>query len=252
MDDARQTFMSGRRIHNAVPALLYLGTGICTALPVGYVLLAAGSMYGPTSVWEYVSLCGSLALMASAALAGAQRKVAAGVALVGVMAICTFYLPTGAEIAKMRMSDQQINLSVLLRTPSSAPLEIKNWQLADESFAKSVTAQLRAAGVSGTLTVYSDNSRFGKGRLSHVTIVLEEPARKRILLREPDANDLIYVQHGDTFSIYPREARTLDRTISLEPLWDDPEETMIMVELSTGARQGLGVWFQTGLLRGAK
>lgn len=106
---------------NVMPRLLYLLTGIATAIPVvwalGWAVWGAG-----TSPTEYLSLLGSLVLAASAAIGA--RRVAARMALVGAMAVWSFYLPAIVGVARIRLSDQELNFSVLLWTPSDSPLQI--------------------------------------------------------------------------------------------------------------------------------
>jgi hypothetical protein len=88
-----------------MPRLLYLLTGIATAIPVvwalGWAVWGAG-----TSPTEYLSLLGSLVLAASAAIGA--RRVAARMALVGAMAVWSFYLPSIVGVARIRLSDRSL------------------------------------------------------------------------------------------------------------------------------------------------
>ncbi len=43
--------------------------------------------------------------------------------------------------------------------------------------------------------------------------------------------------------MYPSDARTISRVIDVQPMWDDPNQTEILVELAGYARQGFGVLF---------
>jgi hypothetical protein len=43
--------------------------------------------------------------------------------------------------------------------------------------------------------------------------------------------------------MFPPNARTLERTIRIEPLFGDRKQSLVMVERADGARQGFGVWW---------
>src|SRR5678809_143032 len=103
--------------------VLYLFTGIATAIPVVWAL--GWALWGaPTSPTEYLSLLGSLILVVSALMNLWNRRLAARVALAGAFAVWSFYLPVIVGMVKTRLSDQELNLSVLLWTPSASPLTI--------------------------------------------------------------------------------------------------------------------------------
>jgi hypothetical protein len=66
--------------------MLYLITGIATAIPVIYAL--GWAVWGaPIFITEYVSLLGSLVLVVSAFISIAERRIAGRIALVSVLAI---------------------------------------------------------------------------------------------------------------------------------------------------------------------
>ncbi len=62
-------------------SFLYLSTGMATAFCVGYALLAAGSMFAPVSLWEYVALSGSVTLLLAALMCFFSRRAGAILAL---------------------------------------------------------------------------------------------------------------------------------------------------------------------------
>ena len=76
------------------------------------------------SVTEYVSLLGSLILVASAAIRLLDRRIAARTALIGAVCIWTFYLPGVFSVAKTLLTDQELTLSILLWTPSNGRLQM--------------------------------------------------------------------------------------------------------------------------------
>lgn len=234
--------------------LLYLFTGAATAIPVvwalGWAVWGAG-----VSITEYVSLLGSLILVASAAVSSSRRTFAARLALIGAVAVWSFYMPALWVSLNTRLSDQELGLAVLLWTPSTSPLVVH--QRAESQSTPSVmlsardVEQIEAAGLRGELLVYTANDRYGTGKKSHVTIIMQRPVKDLVELKEPNAASIVYVQGDRGWRMFPADAPTLKRTIRLEPLLYDPNwpraypQTSVMVELSTGARQGFGVWWRT-------
>jgi hypothetical protein len=103
--------------------LLYLLTAAATAIPVvwalGWAVWGAG-----VSITEYISLLGSLILVVSAAVSFSKRTFAARLALVGTVAVWSFYMPAIVRFASIRLSDQELGLAVLLWNPSTSPLVI--------------------------------------------------------------------------------------------------------------------------------
>lgn len=220
--------------------LLYLLTGIATAIPVvwalGWAVWGAGTR--PT---EYLSLFGSLILVVSAFISLADRRSAARLALLGVVAIWSFYLPTTVGVLKSRLSDQELGLTVLLWTPSASPLTIH--EHTQMRLSPIEIQQIIATGITGALSTYAANGRVGSGKESHVTLILQKPVNQPVELKEPDGISVIYIQYGEGWKIFSPNAHTLERTIRIEPEAGDPTQTSVMVELADGARQGLGVWW---------
>ena len=223
-----------------VSLLLYLLTGIATAIPVvwalGWAVWGAG-----TSPTEYLSLFGSLILVLSALISLANRRSAARLALLGVFAIWSFYLPTIVGVVKSPLSDQELGLSVLLWTPSASPLTIQ--EQTQIRLSPIEIQQIKDTGITGALSTYTANGRFGSGKKSHVTLIMQRPVNQPIELKEPDATRVVYVQYGKGWKIFPPDARTLERTIRIEPEAGDPTQTSVMVGLASGSRQGFGVWW---------
>jgi hypothetical protein len=234
--------------------LLYLLTGAATAIPVvwalGWAVWGAG-----VSITEYVSLFGSLILVVSAMVSSSKRAFAARLALIGAIAVWSFYMPAIRGFATSRLSDQELGLAVLLWNPTASPLVIQQPAQSPNTPSTRLSAgdvkQIEAAGLRGELSVYTANDRYGSGKKSHVTIVMQRPVTDAVELKEPDATSIVYVQGDHGWKMFPADAPTLKRTIRLEPVPYDPNwpgaypQTSVMVELSTGARQGFGVWWRT-------
>jgi hypothetical protein len=108
-----------------VSLLLYLFTGIVTAIPVLYAL--GWAVWGAgTSPLEYISLLGSLILVISAFLGLSSRRLAARLALVGALGVWSFYLPAIVVAVRIRLTDQRLSLRVVQWTASASPLAISD------------------------------------------------------------------------------------------------------------------------------
>lgn len=182
-------------------ALLYLITAIATALPIlvalGWASLGAGTI--PT---EYISLLGSFILLASAVMVFFDRRFAARLALVGTIAIWSFYLP-GIVI---RNSGFRCSYGHLL----IPPLTIRQ-PSPDMKLSSSEIRQIEDSGITGTLSTYTANGRYGSEKQSHVILIMQGPVKGPIELKEPDASNVVYVQYGQEWKMFPPNTRTLKR-----------------------------------------
>jgi hypothetical protein len=231
------------------PRLLYLLTGVASAIPVvwafGWAVYGAG-----ISIIEYISLLGSLILLASAAVP--KRRLAARVALVGAMAAWSFYLPAIVVAASVWLTDQEIRLSVLLWTPSASPLVIEEPRQPPPEMRLSPqeVQQIKDTGITGMLFTFGGftANSYRRDKKSRVILIMQRPVNEAIELNEPDATSIVYIQDGTRWRMFPPHAATLQRTIRIEPEADDPNQTSVLAELSTGARQGFGVWWRKAQL----
>ena len=80
----------------------------------------------------------------------------------------------------------------------------------------------RKEGITGRLCSFAD-SRYGTGKASNVTIILDRPPANPIQLREPDANDLIYFQNGNAFEMFriapARQPHQTGQSFSRPKIW---------------------------------
>ena len=227
-------------------ALLYVLTGIATAVPVVWAL--SWAVWGAgTSLTEYLSLFGSFILIVAGLVCLSNRRSAARVALVGAVAIWSFYLPAIMGLVKIRLTDQELGMSVLLWTPSASPLAIREPSQVPSppnmKLSQTEIQQIKDTGITGSISTFAVNGRYGSGKKSHVTLIMQGPVTEPIELKEPDATSVVYVQNGKDWTIFPKNAPTLKRTIRIQPRPDDHNQSLVMGELATGALQGIGVWW---------
>jgi hypothetical protein len=233
-----------------VPFLLYLSTGIITLIPVWYQL--SWAVWGaPISPLEFVSLLGSILFVVAAFTSLSDRRSAARRASIAAVAVWSFYLPAIVTTVNIHSSDQELTLSVYLWTPAASPLAIRQPKLTsnspDMASLRTEIQQIEKTGITGSISVFHSPSsrftRYGSGKKSHVTLIIQRPVTRPVELREPDATSVVYVQQADGWKMFPHNAHTLERTIRLEPLSDVPDQTDLTVELADGSREGFGVWW---------
>ncbi len=231
--------------------VLYLVTAILTAAPVLYAL--SWAVWGaPIFLSEYVSLAGSLLLGISAFVSLAERRIAGRIALAGVFAIWSFYLPAITAVVRAKVNDQRLTLYVLRWMPSSEQLTVSDSIGKSHPETRLTDAdieQVKQAGVKGAVMKFWMNN-YGNGRKSsRAIIVIQSPVSVPVDLPEPDGATVVYVQRGNTWQKYPANAPILKRTIRIEAILDDPKQTMVRVELSDGSTSGSGVWWPEFELR---
>src|SRR5262249_26277152 len=141
-------------------------------------------------------------------------------------------------------SAQLLTQSLVLSLPGGAlGITLAKFSLAgfpDMSLSPADIQQIKNSGISGTVSVYSANNKYGRGRHSRGILIMQEPVRALFKLKEPDATSIIYIQDVPKWRQFPAHAP--NRTIRIEPQWDDPRQNSVMVELLTDATQGFGVW----------
>lgn len=227
------------------PFALYLITGIATAAPVIYALEWA--VWGaPIVATKYLSLLGSATLLVAAFTSLFERRIAARIALVGVLAIWSLYLPAITGAVRTKLSDQRLTLHVVRWVPSPQPLTVSDSAgetRPETRLTRAEIEHLKEAGVTGRVETFSLGIYGNGNKSSRTIIVIQNPVASPVELPEPNATTVVYVQHGDSWRLYPASAPTLRRTIRIEPRRDDPRQSSIMVELSSGARQGFSVWW---------
>jgi MFS family permease len=90
---------------------------------------------------------------------------------------------------------------------------------------------LRSLGLKGSLRVgmQASKSTGNSSRHARAIIVLRERLETRVDLREPKATNVVYVQDGKNWNMYPPGARTIGKKISFWP--DELNPTDLEVEL---------------------
>lgn len=225
-------------------SLLYLLTGIATAIPV--IVMLGWAVWGaPISATEYLSLMGSLILVVASVAGIKNTRRAARIAVVGAIAIWSLYLPTIVGMVQVRLNDQELDLLVLKRVGSSLPLTIG--QLLNGPLPASELQLLDSAGVTGLLEE-AGASRTGSGPRARAILVVQDPLTEAVRLLQPDATTIVYVQDGLNWTRFPKDAPTLSRFIEISPLAGVPPQNMILVQLANGASQGFGLsWLEPGI-----
>lgn len=224
------------------PVAILLGA-IAGALWTYLVALFLGAWFGAfsfpvLSCW-IGGAAGAMVIAAGTCMGVKKRTVVVDVLLVTTIIViaATGTVPLFAWLSP----DQSLQVVFVQWTPSSEHLSVKGIPPIGESPATTLTseevAQLEAMGLTGKLTITA-SSVHGTGKHSRAVIVMHRRVGSAVELAQPDATEVIYIQNGNEWKMYPPDSPTLRRSILLEPFKHDPRSTGYMVELADGAAQG--------------
>ena len=224
------------------PVAILLGA-IAGALWTYLVALFLGAWFGAFSFPVLPCWIGgaSGAMVMAAGTCMGMKKNTVVVELLLVITIIVI-AATGSEPLFAWLSpDQRLEVVFVQWTPGSEHLSVKGIPSIAESPATTLTseevARLEAMGLTGKLTITASSFQ-GAGKHGRVVIVMHRQVESAVELAQPDATDVIYIQDGNEWKMYPPDAPTLKRAILLEPFKHDPRSTSYMVELADGAAQG--------------
>lgn len=138
------------------------------------------------------------------------RIACAGTALAAFVALISYpFWPRGVE-------GPQVDVIVVRVAPGSQ--SVRGAQILRTSEA----SLLESLGVQGVVQLGAQSASVADGHWRpRMLIVARGPIRSQVELREPREGDVAYVQDGDKWKMYPPEARTTPKTISLRPSSDD-------------------------------
>lgn len=168
---------------------------------------------------------------------GVKRRVLFELAFVAL--ICVSAVIGTAPFLAHLSTDQNLHVIFVQWKSGAEPLSVKDLDALGVriELTEKELAQLKAIGITGHLTVVG-GSEHGNGKLSRAVIIMQHQITDAVELLQPDRAEVIYVQDGNAWKMYPPDAPTLRRVIRLEVSPLSPRNTQCLVELSYGARQG--------------
>ena len=91
---------------------------------------------------------------------------------------------------------------------------------------------LQSLGITGTLRYlsYAGRSVGAKPHLARVVVIMRQPITSEVVLPEPDNADVIYVQDGATWTMYPPQTPTIRDKIRFWPSKTRNNEIEMRVE----------------------
>jgi hypothetical protein len=100
-------------------------------------------------------------------------------------------------------------------------------------------------GVKGRIYqgVSEETSVGGTTREARVLIVVTEPIESPIVLREPKAVNITYVESHGKWSMIPADAPTVRRNIILSPNENDPQQIHITIEPTSNKAGFVFSWY---------
>lgn len=116
---------------------------------------------------------------------------------------------------------------------------------AAQPFSNDELQALQTAGAHGALRFQSETSGGESILLSrpagppaHIRIILDHNPEHEIHLSIPANQDVIYLQHGETFLAFPPDISTLPRFLSITPQHETMQQVSIYVQQISGAFSG--------------
>ena len=147
---------------------------------------------------------------------GRGHKVALGVWALYLVAA---YGYTAYAYAKLHaLNDPAINIVFFKWSPGEGEVREVPHGPYDTSFPQMRDVEineLRAAGLTGTLLCWGNNSLPGPGAASRVVLIMSRGIRETVDLPKPASGDILYIQTQDGWKAFPPSTPTLPRTIRL-------------------------------------
>jgi hypothetical protein len=169
-----------------------------------YIAIAGVAVYGGAAIG---SLFGVWILPRFTGMTGPIRKPSVRWAGAAVMVLASF----GLVIYPVLPDRNAQSLEVVIERLVPGPDEIGP----DSGLTKNELAVLNSLALKGKLHS-GIQSYSGSGEKSaHALIVIRGPLTSKITLRQPKATNVLYVQDGSTFRMYPSDAPTLRQRITL-------------------------------------
>jgi hypothetical protein len=139
--------------------------------------------------------------------------------LVSAILICALGVVLPSPAFNLFAHNQRLTVAIIvpgtLANVSAQPREVGfDSQSGVEKATSRVLQTIRAAGLQGNYRIVY-LSQQGQGKQSLAILILNAPMNGRMLLAEPDAADVIYVQQPNGWTEIPAQAPTLRRKIEI-------------------------------------
>lgn len=178
--------------------------------------------------------------MVAAAGIGLRNRVGA-IEFAVVVLICTIAATGIRPFHAWLLQDQSLEVVFVQWTTSGDGLSVKGIPpmsgISETKLSKAEVEYLESIGLKGSLKIVG-SSEHGRGKHSRAVIVMQYQSALPHELAQPDGVEVVYVLVGNEWKLYPPNARTLRRSIRLEPDKRNPGATRYMVELADGSAQG--------------
>ena len=185
-----------------------------------------------------VSVCwmagGASGLISIAGVGSKMRRVNNPAELTLLLIICLITTLGTPRFMTWVTNDQRLELVFVLWRKGPESLTIQG--PFDDKFMAAELAQMKAAGLTGQLTVVQV-SEHGTGRRSRAVIVMHRRPDSSTELLQPDGTNVLYLQQEELWVKYPPTAPTLQRTIRLE-VSQSRGTVEYWVDRGDGTRQG--------------
>lgn len=165
-----------------------------------------------------------------------MRKAHFIIEFIIIILICSFAAIGTEPLLRQMANDQYLETIFVEWKPGSNPLSIDGYDK-EQWLTENELAKLRNSGITGELFVRG-TFISGKGKHVRAVILMQHQVRELVKLAQPNGEDVIYVQHGDTWEKYPSNAPLLNSFMYLDISPNNKKATLYMTDLSTGGREG--------------
>ena len=173
--------------------------------------------------------------VAPQALHRRQRTLQASIAVALVLGAIFTAPPLTIAIT----DDQKINLLVFQWIEKGEGFFIEPYS--GEVLSDVERTMLKNLGLRGTLRMTNGRNTFGRGAPVTMMIVMHEPLTQPVRLPQPHRRNVVYLQRGGGFEMYPAQAPRLERVIELSADKHYPEITMATIDMSLQGRTQIPV-----------
>ena len=170
---------------------------------------------------------GTILLPRFAATRAGERRAWRWIAIAGVTVVLI------VEIIYPLLPDrsaQSLQVEIMRLAPGPEEITAEN----NRGLTTTEVEVLRSLGLRGELHGGIQSFSGGGEKQARALILFRGPISNKVVLREPKATDVVYVQEGESWNMYPTNAPTLRKTITLTNLPGDYEGLSVAIEPIVG------------------
>jgi len=197
--------------------LRFVGGVVCGFL--GLLIVSASGWYIAISaipVYTTGALATSFGIFVWPRFRGSPRLWRRSIRIVGAFAALAVFGVLISYPFWPRVRDPQVDVTIVRVAPGDQSVRGTQGLRSEE------ISLLESLGIQGIVQIGTQSTSVVDGQKSlRMLIVARGPIRSQAELRKPKDRDIVYIQDGDTWRMYPPKSRTITEAVSLRPAPDD-------------------------------